>query len=42
VLGIEGETRSVIRPAKTEPLESGDAIIAVGDIPAIKKFIDLL
>lgn len=42
VLGIEGEARSVIRPAKTEPLESGDAIIAVGDIPAIKKFIDLL
>ena len=42
VLGIEGRARSVIRPGAKVPLESGDAVIAVGDVPAIRKFISLL
>ncbi|MDT8357737.1 MAG: potassium transporter TrkA, partial [Methanomicrobiaceae archaeon] len=42
VLGIEGRARSVIRPGAKVLLESGDAVIAVGNVPAIRKFIRLL
>ncbi len=42
ILGIEGKDHSVIRPEDKEPLHLGDAIIAVGDIPALKRFIGLL
>jgi len=42
ILGIEGESHSVIRPDSSEPLHQGDAVIAVGDIPSLKRFIGLL
>jgi voltage-gated potassium channel len=42
ILGIEGTDHSVIRPGSDEPLHQGDAIIAVGDIPSLKRFIRLL
>ncbi|NYT06230.1 MAG: potassium transporter TrkA [Methanomicrobiales archaeon] len=42
IIGIEGGGRSIIRPADGDRVEQGDAIIAVGDIPALKRFIRLV
>lgn len=42
ILGVEGEEHTVVRPGSDEPLHPGDAVIAVGDIPALKRFIGLL
>ncbi|HDR72295.1 MAG TPA: potassium transporter TrkA [Methanoculleus sp.] len=42
ILGIEREGRSVIRPGSREPLQPGDAVVAVGDVRTLKRFIRLL
>ena len=42
IIGIEGPDRSVVAPKPEEILTEGDAVIAVGDIEQLKKFIRLL
>lgn len=42
VLGVEGSVQSTIHPSPEEPLIEGDAVIAVGGISEIKRFIRLL
>jgi K+/H+ antiporter YhaU regulatory subunit KhtT len=42
ILGIEGAEHSVIRPGSDEVLQQGDAVIAVGDIRMLRRFIGLL
>jgi K+/H+ antiporter YhaU regulatory subunit KhtT len=42
VIGIESVERSVVRPARDEPIREGDAVIAVGEIRSLKRFISLL
>jgi voltage-gated potassium channel len=42
VLGIDRTEQPVVRPLPDELLREGDALVAVGDIESLKKFIDLL
>lgn len=42
ILGIEGITRSVIRPDGKETLMDGDSLIAMGTIKNLKRFIRLI
>jgi voltage-gated potassium channel len=42
VIGIESADRSVIRPGRDEPIREGDAVIAVGEIRSLKRFISLI
>ncbi len=42
VLGIEGTTRSMVRPPRDEVLREGDSLIVVGDLVQLKKFIRTL
>jgi voltage-gated potassium channel len=42
VIGIESADRSVIRPDRDETIREGDAVIAVGDIRSLKRFISLI
>jgi Trk K+ transport system NAD-binding subunit len=42
IIGIEGAGRSVVAPGPEEILTEGDAIIAIGNIEQLKKFIRLL
>ena len=42
IIGIESPSRSIIAPAAEEIILEGDAVIAVGDIKQLKKFIHLV
>jgi Trk K+ transport system NAD-binding subunit len=42
ILGIEGQSRAVVRPGPDEPLATGDSVLAVGYPGALKKLIPLL
>jgi len=42
VLGIEGPSRSVIRPGHEVVIEEGDAVIAMGDADTLRKLIHLI
>ncbi|MDD1657328.1 MAG: NAD-binding protein [Methanomicrobiales archaeon] len=42
VLGIEGPSRSAIRPAPDVEIEEGDAVIAMGDTEHLRKLIHLI
>ncbi|MDD1660672.1 MAG: NAD-binding protein, partial [Methanomicrobiales archaeon] len=42
VLGIEGPSRSAIRPAPDVVIEEGDAVIAMGDTEKLRKLIHLI
>jgi len=42
IAGIEGEGRAIVEPDGGETIEQGDAVIAVGDAGALRKFIRYL
>jgi len=42
IIGIEGETRSVVKPHPDETTNEGDTVIAVGNPADIKKLIRML
>jgi len=42
IAGIEGEGRAIVEPDGGETIKQGDAVIAVGDAGALRKFIRYL
>jgi len=42
VLGVEGSSRSLIRPNGDEPLLDGDKVILMGEVKMLKRCIQLM